>query len=245
MPRSGFGFGFGFKKKVSGGGGSPAYDPLTAFGTALLVWLDAADASTLFQDAGVTPANATDLVGQWNDKSGNTNHVSATGITRPTRSGTGTGLVFSGSNKLNRTTITQGNQPQPYTIIVVGLATTNLSTFYDNGSSGTRNLVQRGAASTTVTSFSGLSFSATSQPDLATKRAILCEYNGTSSSIRVNNGTATTGSGGTNVLGALNIGGNASNLLNGEINEILMINRLLTSQERTDVQTYLSGKHGV
>ncbi len=55
----------------------------------LALWLDASDASTLFQDAAATtPATATsDPVGAWLDKSGNARHATqATAGSRPTRS---------------------------------------------------------------------------------------------------------------------------------------------------------------
>lgn len=59
--------------KVLGGGA--AFSPLDISGLAL--WLDASDASTLFQASnGTTPATAdTDVVGYWGDKSGNGRHV--------------------------------------------------------------------------------------------------------------------------------------------------------------------------
>lgn len=52
-----------------------SFDPLTL---SPVLWLDANDASTLFQDDGyTTPATANnDPVGGWKDKSGNLNHVS-------------------------------------------------------------------------------------------------------------------------------------------------------------------------
>jgi len=69
-------------------GGGEAFNPnlpLTISGLAL--WLDADDATTLFQDsAGTTPAASDgDPVGQWADKSGNDRHATqATPGARPT-----------------------------------------------------------------------------------------------------------------------------------------------------------------
>lgn len=59
------------------GGGASAFDPLSL---SPALWLDASDASTLFQDsAGTTPATAdSDVVGMWADKSGNGRHVTQT-----------------------------------------------------------------------------------------------------------------------------------------------------------------------
>jgi hypothetical protein len=65
-------------------GGSASFSPLSIAGLAL--WLDASDASTLFQNSnGTTAATAdTDPVGYWGDKSGNGKHViQATANARP------------------------------------------------------------------------------------------------------------------------------------------------------------------
>jgi hypothetical protein len=72
----------------------------------LALWLDASDASTLFQDAAATtPATETDNpVGAWLDKSGNGRHVTqATAGSRPTISATKqngrNALAFNGSSQ--------------------------------------------------------------------------------------------------------------------------------------------------
>jgi hypothetical protein len=72
----------------------------------LALWLDASDATTLFQDAAATtPATATsDPVGYWGDKSGNARHaVQATAGNRPAISGTTQGgrkaLAFDAQTK--------------------------------------------------------------------------------------------------------------------------------------------------
>lgn len=53
------------------------YKTLPVSGAAL--WLDGADSSSLFTDAGVTPVKVNgDLVYQWNDKSGNSRHATQT-----------------------------------------------------------------------------------------------------------------------------------------------------------------------
>lgn len=66
---------------------STIYNPYTTLpvpGAAL--WLDGADSSTLFTDAGVTPVTKSgDLIYQWSDKSGNNRHATqATSGNRPT-----------------------------------------------------------------------------------------------------------------------------------------------------------------
>ena len=67
----------------------------------LKLWLDASDASTLFQDAaGTTPATNGDPVGLWKDKSGNSKDVTqATAGSRPT-------YATSGFDQLSRPSVT-------------------------------------------------------------------------------------------------------------------------------------------
>lgn len=68
---------------LAGGGGGGEFSPLDL---APLLWLDASDSTTLFQDAaGTTPAVANnDPVGLWQEKSGNARHSSqATADARP------------------------------------------------------------------------------------------------------------------------------------------------------------------
>jgi hypothetical protein len=67
-----------------GGSSAAAFSPMNIAG--LVLWLDAADASTLFQaDNGTTPAVAdADPVGYWGDKSGNGKHaIQAVAGSRP------------------------------------------------------------------------------------------------------------------------------------------------------------------
>jgi hypothetical protein len=62
--------------------------PLELFGADLLVWCDAE--TSIFSDAGTTPAADTDTIQQWNDLSGNDFHLTqATGAARPVYDTTG------------------------------------------------------------------------------------------------------------------------------------------------------------
>lgn len=241
MPTSiGAGFGVHYARKpVAGGAPPPPFSPLD-FGADLLAWYDASDAATLWQDAGVTPALVTEPVGQWDDKSGALNHMSMTGVTRPTRAATG--LVFGGTQKIARATITQGIKPQPFTVAAVGFASSNSTSFWDNGAAGSRNLLQRGAAATTAVLFAGATLTATGQPDLGVRRGVVAEYNGASSAVRVNDGAPFSGNGGANTIGALSFGGNASALLVGELSEIVIVARLMTAPERASLQAYFAAR---
>ncbi len=82
------------------------------------LWLDAADASTITQSGGA--------VSQWNDKSGNNRHATATSTARPTFGATAfnskPGLTFNGTANVLRAdalaTIAQGND-SPFSTVAV------------------------------------------------------------------------------------------------------------------------------
>lgn len=94
--------------------------------TGLALWLDASDASTLFQDAAATtPATATsDPVGAWLDKSGNARHATqSTAGNRPTVSAAslnsrGT-VAFAGALSQRLGATVPGTDGQLYTLLAV------------------------------------------------------------------------------------------------------------------------------
>lgn len=103
------------RKKGSGGGGSPPPSFLPSDLSGLQLWLDADDAATITSSASA--------VSQWNDKSGNARHVSATSTAQPT---TGTRTInsknaidFDGATDVMKTAARIFTAPSPRTYIVV------------------------------------------------------------------------------------------------------------------------------
>jgi hypothetical protein len=109
-----------------------AFTPKSISGLAL--WLDASDASTLFQNSdGTVPATATsDPVGYWGDKSGNARHATqSTAGNRPTVSAAslnsrGT-VAFAGSLSHRLGATVPGTDAQLYTVLVVARNATSAS----------------------------------------------------------------------------------------------------------------------
>ena len=102
------------------------------------LWLDAADASTITQSSS--------LVSQWNDKSGNIRHATASTTARPTYSATSfnskPGLTFDGTANVLRAdslaTIAQGNDSPWSAICVVSVpSSATFRTLFAFGTSGT------------------------------------------------------------------------------------------------------------
>lgn len=246
----GIGVGVGARKRSAPFGG---YNPLAALGAALLAWYDAADASTLFTDvARTTPANVGDGVGGWADKSGSGNHAQqASGAQRPSRAAGGV-LTFAGSQRIACADFAQPTQAQPFTAVVVGTNTLNLSTEFDIASP--RCLMQRGSAATTLQIHSGATYAPAGAPDLAERRIKTGIYNGAASVIEVNGTTVgTVGNAGANGLIGVSIGGNSTNfLVTGTgttplgkaegLCEVLFIAGALTAPQEAALYAYLTAK---
>lgn len=98
---------------VGDDGSGGAASPLDVAGCVL--WLDGSDASSLFVDAGTTPVSVdSDVIYQWNDKSGEGNHaVQSSATSRPAyRTAVQNGLAVSRFDGSNDSLIV----PQPVTV---------------------------------------------------------------------------------------------------------------------------------
>ena len=213
----------------------------------LKAWYDASDASTI--------TKSSNLVSQWNDKSGQTNNlVQATGANQPlwvdaVQNGKPV-IRFDGSdpNRMKVSTFSGGNETQPNTVFVVAnagtgsgdyvfdSATGDRAGFYSTGSPVVYNLYAGNEVST--------GFSASTTVKLYT-----IIFNGASSFVR-QNGTA-----GSNVnasTGAINglVLGNyqgevLANSLTGDICEFLFYGANITGTDLTDIEYYLTTKWGL
>jgi hypothetical protein len=243
MPRS-IGIGLG----VNFGGGVPAFSPLDLSPVA---WYDASNTSSITESGG--------SVSQINDLSGNGYHLTqATGANQPS---TGTAtingrnvLVFSGSNDfMSNTSIPSSSRPHTYVIVAKetsGITVTksllNPTTYtstqemalYLSGTSPSRkvNVYANAAplAGPTVTA-SNVTF-------------YYLRVDGASSELTANSSTTSLNIGGTTRGAGLRVGADGSGtqeFFNGQIAEIMYLNKSLTAQEFSDLQTYLNNKWGL
>ena len=241
------------------------YTTLPVSGAAL--WLDGADSSTLFTDAGVTPVNKSgDLVYQWSDKSGNNRHATqATSGNRPTwvppASGqNGFGVVgFNGATTFLSIADTAGLQfgTGDFTLFFAGV-NSNVS----RGSAYANTFISKGYTNIEFYQYQGL---------------IQGYIGGTSNSPKTGSGTVSNNSSyvahmirssgstyvaannvsGTPVTNTANANGSGTNInigsrspfnttltYLGSMYEILAFNRALSPTEITSVQSYLKAKWG-
>lgn len=244
------GLGIGLSYRQLTLGASVAWSPLS-LGAALQGWFDAGDPATLWADTGGTvPAGDLTGVARWDDKSGLARHVSQTGASaRPIRDASFTPSVLTtdGGDSLLSTAFTAVSQP--YSFVVVSDNLLNSSSFFDNGTGGTRSVAQRGAGgATTITLFAGASMTVTGAPDSSTRRGYLFEFNGANSKVWAFDGTTfvqvgAVGNAGSNTLTDFKIFGNSTNRLTAAaFSELFAFFGVATSQQRSDVGSYIKTK---
>jgi hypothetical protein len=218
----------------------------------LVVWLDASDAGTITQ--------AANKVSQWNDKSGQGNHVTqgvaASQPTTNTRTINGKNVLdWDGvADFMERLTFTGGSEAQPLTVIVVfevdSLA--NLPNVTLVGSTVAQpnfqyliNPNDKLLLATNAGYFSAAVLTT------ATPTITQTTFNGASSATLRNGLADGTGDAGTLGMNGIRIATeraaspNPGSYFNGAIAEILVYGKALSVQETTDVTDYLKNKWGI
>jgi hypothetical protein len=209
-----------------------------------VLWLDATDLTTLFQDTGATsPVTAPgQSVARWNDKSGNNNHATqATGTAQPTCQ---TGyLAFDAGDSLASLAIDYSQ------LTVAAVAYRNNTTDFQNiaylGNSSF--MFQSAAAQFRVVDniFSSLIVSAATTTKLLVVASVTKSATQT---LSINGGAESSqGASSGNANGTVHIGsqGGTVRFLNGRIYELILFNRQLNSVERTGLRNFLNTKHSI
>jgi hypothetical protein len=220
-------------------GGSAAFSPLTISGLAL--WLDASDASTLFQaDNGTTPAAAdADPVGYWGDKSGNGRHVTQSTAgskgTLKTSIQNGRNIVrFDGGDVLTRASVTIA---QPCTVFVVGASTTNDGIVI--GGAATIGMYRSAALKLCYQAGNFISGTVSVGTSFFIGAAV---FNGASSQLITNGTVASTSNPGAGGFGAVGVGAysNGANKAACDVGEILIYSAALSDASLTAMIAYLN-----
>ena len=224
------------RKRIRRGGG--AYSPSNEAGN--ILWLDSSDSNTITEVLGA--------VSQWDDKSGQGNHaVQATGAEQPTTNATTQNgknvLDFDGTD--DRIVSTFGSTlTQPNTVFITGKYDVITAAYmFDGIDASNRNALFNDTS--LFTAFAGSSLQGDAMDtDFHVLEVI---FNGVSSSIRLDAGTATTGDAGADSLTGLTIGSRYSgtSALDGSIGEALVYNGLLDTAAKARVNTYLMNGWGV
>jgi hypothetical protein len=228
-------------------GGSASFSPLAIPGLAL--WLDASDASTLFQASnGTTPAAADgDVVGYWGDKSGNgKNAIQATTANKPVMKT----AVKNGRNAVRFTavddnlSVSYGStlaQPWTYWIVVVRTAGDYI---LDGAGSNRHIFFTVTPPHIGINAGAGL---ATTGVTATNWNVYTLQFNGASSKVRANGVEVASGNAGIQSIDTLIIGTRKSfdEGFSGDIAELIASNTLATDSTNSAVESYLNAKWGV
>lgn len=233
-----------FNLGLSAGSGSRGKSPDNF--SDLVLWLDADDASTITESSG--------SVSQWNDKSGNDNHATATGTAQPT-TGTRTiggknGLDFDGATDwMNIPNSLLGNTAATVFIVILPDTDAYTHVFGNQGSGASRTRFYAGnqlvdCGDVTVeraVKSSGSPVLQATWVDGGTGYAqqYIKINNENQIAAIVNRGTVNTNFN----IGSYNDG--ASDFFNGIIAEIAVFSRNLTASEKNQIGRYLSSKWSI
>lgn len=231
---------------------SSAFSPKSIPGLAL--WLDASAAGDLYQNSdGTVPAvNAGDPVGYWRDRSGNNRHATqATGGSRPV---VGTlnsrrALTFDGSNDF-----LSGTNPftlaQPTTWLLVAKANGSIGASVGQNvfdGSTNRQAIFRLAGTDRISAFAGSTASVDGTWGTSTQRLVGAEFNGSSSRLFIDGAVSPAVNPGTGSYTYGSVGTFDGSLAqwNGNICELLLFSRALTTAERQRIERYLAARWGI
>lgn len=228
-------------------GGGLGFNPNKLSG--LSAWLDANDSNTITESGGA--------VSQWDDKSGNGNHVTqGTGANQPVTNATTKNsknvIDFDGSAWFDTPAAYNTLANDDITVFIVSKQTTSgvQGTLLRGQASGSTKLYLYYASSYVVGGYNNNSHdSVASNAGVIEWNTITFKKNGATQGIQINSGTEITDSAGVDVatVDAVTIGADyaGSDALNGSIAEIIIYNRNLTEQERALVKNYLTTKWAI
>jgi hypothetical protein len=211
----------------------------------LKLWLDADDSSTF-------TFSSSNLVSQWNDKSGQGNHISqATTAYQPLRvlnalSGRATVQADGSNDTISRSTFTGGSIPQAVTTFIVlkmpdsGVDTTANRYVY----SSTSHLFIARYTTNQNLMYAGAEYKVGSI-DSSNYLLYTLEYNGTSSIFRRAKTTIGTGDASTSGMNGIELFASGGQNSNAKIAEILIYDTTLSTSDRDDIEQYLTAKWGL
>lgn len=211
----------------------------------LELWLDAGSGVS---DGGAGPIEDGDAVESWTGRGPNAGVASQSTVAK--RPEYKTGIIngkpvvrFDGVDDL--LTHTFGSSlSQANTIFVVGNINGAGPEYFIDGLDGSnRHIIYRSGGNWFI--FSGANVSGGTSD--ANKHIFTAVFNGASSSLRVDGASVLSGNAGAHSVGGLTIGANNSEsiLLDGDIAELIVYSDSLTTDERDQVEEYLSGKYGI
>lgn len=214
---------------LAGGGGNSVIDPSTL--PNLAAWFR----------KGVGVTEATGLVSQWADQSGNSRHLTqATDTNKPALQGDGSILFDGVDNSLVQSTFSYA-QPETIYILAKQITWTANDRWFDSAVGGDRGIIQQFGTTPQIRIYAGAALGAVSLT-LDTYGIVCAVFNGASSVLQLNLTAPVTGNAGTDNMGSLRLGCPATALANFgniQVKEILMYSAAHDATTRAQVIRYL------
>jgi hypothetical protein len=205
-------------------------------------WFDASDPYTIIETSGA--------VSQWNDKSGNGNHLTqGTGADQPT---TGTRTInglnvldFDGTSDYMQKIFGAATSSSTVHFIVLQSDSTASGPYVFDGTDTNRQTVFQ-TTSTRYQMYSGNSLNSTAGA-LTTDVSLLTATFGSSGGLRKNGASVIAGDTGTQVLNGVTLARRytATGYMDGAIAEFIVVDGTLTADEISRVENYLANKWGI
>ena len=199
-------------------------------------WYDANDSSTITKDVN-------DRVSQWDDKKGTDNLTQTTGGNQPlllAANQNGKDVIDFVGSRFMTNSITSVAQPQTWYLSMIPPSSSGTTRrplvsdaqqFHTSGASN----------SWKIDAGTELSFT----ENLGSSFVIIkLVFNGSSSSIHVNDVSKASGNAGTGTAGSLNVAGKFSNFADNKFGEILRYDSTISSADNTSIMNYLNNKWG-
>lgn len=199
-------------------------------------------------DAGVTESGG--LVSDWNDQSGNANHlIQATGANKPLlTAGELNGfpaIVFDGVDDKMKTTFIK---TQPVTVFIVYKKNDAVKGYVtDGGADLTANIIHDTAGEISLYAGTG-SFPDTVVLPEDAYSLLIATFNDAGSKVQRHNGTTTTGTAGSSSPDGFTIGGKsttATEFANISVMEIILSDSNSTDEDRKEVRGYVRARYGI
>jgi hypothetical protein len=229
------------------------------FGASLILWLDAQDTSTLLAGPSDPPVGDGDPIGRWTDKSGTSRHADAVPLTATPTRGDGTlngfvSVVLGGTAGLACPTLGTIGQFELWAVIQIdsGVSTPVIAETYEGGSGYLTIYYDSGAIKATVDGVASmLSHAAPTGGSLLVRVIVDTSLSSGAVALGVNGTSVVSGSNASvgAVLAAtgLYLGRRYDDTLGltGEMGELIVVDRTLTTDEADSLTAYLTVKWGL